>query len=78
MYEGVSVGAYRADVIVNACVIIELKATPVLGPTDEAQLLNYLRGTNIDVGLLLHFGPRASFRRVVSSEELTAPSDGRR
>jgi GxxExxY protein len=78
MYEGVSVGAYRADMIVNGSVIVELKATQALCPTDEAQLLNYLRGTSIDVGLLLHFGPRPSFRRLVCTREPSVHRNGPR
>ena len=56
-YRGVAVGIYRADLIVEDRVVVEIKATSVLGPSDKRQLLNYLRATRIKVGLLLHFGP---------------------
>ena len=65
-YEGVSVGAFRLDMLVNSRVVLEVKATPVLGPTDKRQLVNYLRATTLDVGLLLHFGLTPKFYRVHS------------
>jgi GxxExxY protein len=64
-YKGVSVGAYRFDLLVNDRVLIEAKAGAVLGPTDKRQLLNYLCATRIEVGLLLHFGPEPRFLRCV-------------
>ena len=68
-YDGRVAGVFRAAVLVERVVIVELKATRALTPTDTQQLLNYLRATNLEVGLLLHFGPRPSFRRLVSSDE---------
>jgi hypothetical protein len=47
---------------------VEVKATEVLAPTAKRQLLNYLRATTLDVGLLLHFGPDAKFHRLVSHD----------
>ena len=64
-YEGVVVGEYVADVVVEQKVIVEVKAAEALAPQHEAQLLNYLRGTSIDVGLLLNFGPKPEFKRKV-------------
>ena len=49
----------------DGVVIVELKAIQRLGPQEEAQLLNYLRATPYEVGLLLNFGPRPDFRRKV-------------
>ena len=63
LYRGVNVGSFRVDIVVDDRVIIEVKSTSVLGPTDKRQLLNYLRATRIEVGLLLHFGPEAKFYR---------------
>jgi GxxExxY protein len=63
LYRGVSVGVFRADLVINERVIIEVKSTSVLGPTDKRQLLNYLRATELEVGLLLHFGPEPKFYR---------------
>ena len=65
-YQRQSVGMFRLDLLVEHRVAVELKATPVLGHTDRRQLLNYLRATSLDVGLLLHFGPQPKFHRIVS------------
>jgi GxxExxY protein len=64
-YDGVVLGEYYADLLVDGVVIVELKAIQRLGPEEEAQLLNYLRATPYEVGLLLNFGPRPDFRRKV-------------
>lgn len=65
-YRGVSVGFYRVDVLVERRVAVEVKATEILPPTARRQLQNYLTASTLEVGLLLHFGPKASFHRVVS------------
>jgi GxxExxY protein len=62
-YEGELVGDYIADIVVNGGVIIELKAAEALHPAHEAQLVNYLRATEIEVGLLLNFGDEPQFSR---------------
>jgi GxxExxY protein len=64
---GHKVGDFKADLLVNGVVLLELKAAKAIDPSFEAQLLNYLRATNIEIGLLLNFGPRAYFRRVAYS-----------
>lgn len=69
-YAGTMVGEYYADIVVNGVVIVELKAVPRLLPEHEAQLLNYLKATPIEVGLLLNFGPRAQHERKVYDNEL--------
>jgi GxxExxY protein len=53
-----------ADVLVNRSVLLELKATRSLDSAHEAQLLNYLRATEIEVGLLFNFGIKPEFRRL--------------
>lgn len=58
-YAGAMVGEYYADLVVNGVVIVELKAVQRLLPEHEAQVLNYLKATPIEVGLLFNFGPRA-------------------
>jgi GxxExxY protein len=63
LYRGVEVGFFRVDLLVNDRVIVEVKSTSVLGPTDKRQLLNYLRATRLEVGLLMHFGPEPRFYR---------------
>jgi GxxExxY protein len=65
IYDGVHVGEYFADLLVEDCVILELKAAEQLASEHEAQLLNYLKGSSIDVGLLFNFGPKPQFRRKV-------------
>jgi GxxExxY protein len=65
-YKGQVVGSYRADLLVEACVIVELKAGLSLDPNAFAQLTNYLRVTGYRVGLLLYFGPTPTFHRVVN------------
>ena len=62
-YNGVSVGEYFADIIVEDKVIIELKASANLVPENILQLQNYLKATNIEVGLLLNFGKKPEIRR---------------
>ena len=57
-YKGQLVGNYRADILVNGCVLVELKVSPALDNRDEAQLLNELKATGIKVGLLINFGRR--------------------
>jgi GxxExxY protein len=64
-FEGAVVGIYEADVLVNHSVIIEIKAVSALIDEHEAQLLNYLRATEIEVGLLVNFGPKPEFKRRV-------------
>lgn len=64
-YEGQEVGKYFADLLVNGCVIVEVKAAETLVAKHHAQLLNYLKATEIDVGLLVNFGPKPEFKRKV-------------
>lgn len=65
IYKNIEVGEYYADLMVNDFVIVELKAAECIIEAFENQLLNYLRGTNVEVGLLLNFGPKPEFRRKV-------------
>lgn len=62
-YNGQVIGEYFADLIVNGCVILELKASEALVEEYEMQLINYLKATDIEVGLLLNFGKKPQFRR---------------
>ncbi|RME42931.1 MAG: GxxExxY protein, partial [Chloroflexi bacterium] len=68
-YDGHEVGVYQADLLVADAVIVELKATRALAPEHEAQLLNYLKATPYEVGLLLNFGPRPQIKRKVYDNE---------
>ena len=64
-YKGENVGDYYADIIVNDTVILELKATEYIVEVFENQLLNYLKGTDCEIGLLLNFGKKPEFRRKI-------------
>ena len=66
-YEQENVGNYYADLLVDDKVIVELKASETLCEEHEAQLINYLKATKIEVGLLLNFGRKAVFKRKVFS-----------
>ncbi len=63
VYKGCPLGEYFADLLVEEAVIVELKACSRIASEHEAQLLNYLRATPYEVGLLLNFGTRPEFRR---------------
>jgi len=68
-FRGRKVGQYYADLIVDGVVLLELKAARALDSAHEAQLLHYLRATEVEVGLLLNFGLRPQFRRLVYDNE---------
>jgi GxxExxY protein len=59
------VGTFSADVLVEDCILLESKAARALDPSHQAQLLNYLRATEIEVGLLLNFGLKPEFKRLI-------------
>ena len=63
-FRGQKVGDFVADVLVNKSVLLELKAARTLDSAHEAQLLNYLRATEIEVGILFNFGVKPEFRRL--------------
>jgi GxxExxY protein len=63
-FEGEEIGFHRLDMVVDGCVVIEIKSTPALAQIARRQLYNYLRATNLEVGLLLHFGPEPRFQKV--------------
>ena len=62
-YLGQLIGEYFADLIVNDLIILEIKAVKTLVDEHEAQLLNYLKATPFEVGLLLNFGPKPETKR---------------
>jgi GxxExxY protein len=76
MYEGEIVGSYYADLIVDGRLILELKAVSKLEVIHEMQLVNYLRATGIETGLLINFGARQAevrrkFKKGISQKEIT-------
>jgi GxxExxY protein len=68
-YNGEEVGNYFADIIVDGDIIIELKAAESACEEHDHQLINYLKATNIEVGLLLNFGLKPELRRKVFSND---------
>ena len=64
-YKGQKIGHFRADLVVEQCIVLEVKASKSVDDADRRQLLNYLRATQLELGLLLHFGPKAAFQRLI-------------
>jgi GxxExxY protein len=64
-YKGIEVGEYYADLIVEDSIILELKAADYIVKDFENQILNYLRATDCEVGLLLNFGRKPEFKRKI-------------
>lgn len=65
MYKGEELGCQRLDVIVDDKLVVEIKSTQELHKSATRQLFNYLHATNLEIGLLLHFGPEARFYPVI-------------
>jgi GxxExxY protein len=68
-YESFSVGDYFAAIIIDDCIIIENKAIETLVDDNVFQLINYLKATNIEVGLLLNFGKKPEFKRKIFTND---------
>lgn len=68
-FRGQQIGDFRADIMVEEKVLLELKAARTIDEAHEKQLLNYLRATQLEVGLLLNFGLKPQFRRLVYENE---------
>ncbi len=68
-YEEQKVGQYFADILVEDSVILEIKAAESLVEEHEAQLINYLKATELEIGLLLNFGKKPEFKRKIFSNE---------
>ncbi|HKR11260.1 MAG TPA: GxxExxY protein [Pyrinomonadaceae bacterium] len=64
-FRGHRVGQFEGDLLVNNLVLLELKVARCLDLSHQAQLLNYLRATDLEVGLLLNFGPKPEFKRLI-------------
>ncbi len=67
VFEEEIVGEYFADLLINQVVVVELKAAKAISAEHEAQLINYLKATGYEVGLLLNFGATPEFRRKVNT-----------
>lgn len=68
-YKGHIVGEYFADQVIESKVIVEIKASEFLVEAHENQLQNYLRATEVEVGLLLNFGKKPEFRRKIFTND---------
>jgi hypothetical protein len=69
MYKGEHLGTQRLDLIVDDKLVVEVKSTQLLHPVAIRQVYNYLRATDLEVGLLLHFGPEPKFYRQILTKE---------
>jgi GxxExxY protein len=72
-FQGVVVGEYFADLLVAEKVIVELKTAERIHPEHLAQLSNYLKATQIEVGILLNFGRQTTFKRVILTNDRKPP-----
>jgi GxxExxY protein len=68
-FRGRRVGIFRADAVVESVVLLEYKAGERLDPTCKPQVLNYLQGCYLELALLLHFGPKPAFKRLVMTND---------
>ena len=68
-YMGQPVGRYKIDMLIEKKLVVEIKASKVIVEADRKQLFNYLRSTDLRLGLLLHFGPVAAYQRVISTKK---------
>lgn len=68
-FRGQAIGEFRADLLIEHKVLVELKSVKSLDKAHEAQLLHYLRATEMEVGLLLNFGEHPQFRRMLFDNE---------
>jgi GxxExxY protein len=79
-FRGRRIVTFKADLVVNSRLIIEVKARPTIEPFNKAQLLHYLKATKLEVGLLMNFGRKPEFSRVIyqharNRPPFTAPAD---
>ena len=68
-FRGENVGDFRADLVVEGCILLELKTAETIVAAHEAQVLNYLRSTTLELGLILNFGPKPQIRRFLLDNE---------
>jgi len=73
---GVPIGHYRADLIVEQRIVVEAKTGSTLDAFAAAQVINYLKVSGLSVGLILHFGPKPSFKRVVATRHFRSSNSG--
>ena len=71
-FRGTRVGDFDADVMVNRLILLELKTARTIESAHLGQLMNYLKATEIEVGLLMNFGPKPQFKRIVFGNDRKA------
>lgn len=64
-FKNIAIGEFKADMIVEDKVLVELKSVAKLLPVHKAQLINYLKATRIEIGLLMNFGDKPEFKRFI-------------
>lgn len=64
-FRGKNVGDFRADLVVNGVILLELKTAEAIVAAHESQVINYLRSTSLELGLILNFGPKPQVRRLL-------------
>ena len=69
VYKGVVVGLCRFDLVVDQRVLVEVKTGKIILESDKQQLRSYLKASPLEVGLLLHFGPKAEYQRFVYTND---------
>jgi len=75
IYKGEELARQRMDMIIDEKVIVEVKSTYILHKAARRQIYNYLRSTNLEVGLLFHFGPEPKFYRMLHRNSSSHPVD---
>jgi GxxExxY protein len=75
-FRGTKVGDFDADMLVNKLILLELKTARAIEQAHLAQLMNYLKATEIEVGLVLNFGPKPEFKRAVFGNDRKAEAAG--
>jgi GxxExxY protein len=65
LFRGSNVGDFRADLVVNSVILLELKTAEAIVAAHESQVINYLRATSLELGLILNFGPKPQVRRLL-------------
>src|ERR1043165_2667939 len=75
-FRGRTIGRFRADLVLKRSVIVELKTLPLIYPANVVQLLNYLKSTRQEIGLLLNFGRKPQIKRVILTSNYKNPPNG--
>lgn len=68
-YSGQPVALYRMDMVVEGRLLLEIKSSAAIGETERRQIFNYLRATQLQLALLLHFGPKPDVKRFISAKK---------